>query len=181
MVRRLFGPNTLPELVVTSCQFGIILRTTFSEIWIRYNEFLSHKCIKTKRPLFTISQTLVEPGEDTVITWTHFLYCWHFETEKHSLTCDFSAQWYGPSPWTETTLQCNVIFLWLSSYTKWSLAIISRILIVARGHEDAVMTWTLFSHYCPFETEKPWETCGFSDQRSIKIEVFNCVFRVIHQ
>ena len=70
MVCRLFGSNTLTELVVTSRQLDMILRRTFSEIWIRYNEFLSHKCIKTKRSLFMISQTLVEPGEDIVLTWT---------------------------------------------------------------------------------------------------------------
>ena len=42
------------------------------------------------------------------------------------------------------SLVSGVISLWLSSYTEWALAMISRILIVQDGHEDVVLTWTHF-------------------------------------
>ena len=64
---------------------------------------------------------------------------------------------YGLSQW-ETTLHCNVISHWLSSYPQWSLH-----WVCAKGmccvlwlrktctvlHED-IVTWNHFPHYWPF-------------------------------
>ena len=53
---------------------------------------------------------------------------------------------YVPSQW-ETTLQCNVVSLWLGAFTKWSLGPMHDTLIFWMRH------FTLCSHHRDYKTD----------------------------